>query len=439
MIRTIRHLWPMCHITIPHKPFVKFFHNCHAGQFPWCQGCEKQLFECVCNTCKNDTSVSSTSSTHSYHWLKMISSSIAPLLNCSLLIDARIYLPHAHYSASFDTGHCILQLTQEYVFLYRPFPSTLFSLFWCWMSYSSIDARICLPLLSLSFHTAWPLSTLGIISFLYCLFPSTLFWRQASYARIYPLLSPLSTPGTISFNWHMIISSSIASFLPCSFDTGHHMQEYIFFYCLFRHWALYPQLMQEYIFLYHLFPFTLFWRWTLHARIYLFLLPFSFHALLTLRIAYKNISSSIASFDTSIISFNWPKNISFFYRPVPLLNILCGALPPFSAIAQHLYLHFSLIIHHWLAVQSLFSPHTTAACSTPRSTRSHPGSHSLALIPLACGADVNPYAYESLVGGHNRGSLLVDYLFFLTQTIQFFTTIFCKQRAKTGLDLVKTD
>jgi hypothetical protein len=30
---------------------------------------------------------------------------------------------------------------------------------------------------------------------------------------------------------------------------------------------------------------------------------------------------------------------------------------------------------------------------------------------------VDPHAHGNLVVGHNRGSLLVDYLFFLTQTI----------------------
>ena len=244
---------------------------------------------------ENDTSVPFTSSTHSYYWLKTIFSSIVPFLNCSLSIDTRIYLPLSllsfhmhtiqplstpgiisfnwrknmsssitpflpHCSASFDTRCCILQLT------------------------------LCLPLLPLSFHTAWPLLMLGIISFLYRLFPFKLFQRWASHARIYSLLSPLLMPDTVTFNWCKNISSFIAFFLPCSFNARHHMQEYIFFYRLFWCWASYLQLKQEYIFLYCLFPSTLFWHWALHTRIYLLLLP-----LLT----------------PGIVSFNWCKNISF--------------------------------------------------------------------------------------------------------------------------------
>ena len=244
-----------------------------------------------------------------------------------------LFLPYC--SAFFDTGCCILQLT------------------------------LCLPLSPLSFHTAWPLLMPDIISFLYHLFPSTLFRHQASHARIYSLLLPLSIPGIISFNWHKNISSSIAFFLLYSFDAGHYIQEYIFFYCLFWCWALYLQLTQEYIFLYHLFSSTLFQCWASYARIYHLLLPLltlsivssidariylpllslSFHTLLTPSITYKNISSSIASFDTGHCIFQLMQEYIFLYCSVPLLNILYGTSPPLSAIAQHLYLYFSLTMH----------------------------------------------------------------------------------------------
>ena len=120
-----------------------------------------------------------------------------PLQAPTHIIDSRRYLPLSPHSLI-----ALFQLTQEYIFLYHSFPSTciLFSLFRHQALYPSIDTRICLPLSPLSFHTVQPLSMLGIISFLYRLFPFKLFQCWASYARIYPLLSPLLMPDTVSFN-----------------------------------------------------------------------------------------------------------------------------------------------------------------------------------------------------------------------------------------------